>query len=339
LNDFALFVGHVEEQLGLVNGARIVFQAAHDRRINLDPVVFIPASLEHRRHGVQLADAFVFKRAGAGHKGDDCVDGRGLKTCPVCKVTTFVLAAIPEQEAHAFNAELVQFVDGSQNCQAAFFVCFAPKPDGLKNAVQDLPVVDPDDILTALNSEGFHRVRHHHAHLCVRLDAGRADRVGVELHELAEPAGSRLFVPEHPAGTIGPVGKLDVVDVFRDMSGERSGQIIAQAHPLLVFILNREDPCVRAIGIGQEFAEAVGIFEGRGLNRIEAVMLVDRTDLGEHFIRCTDVPGRAVGKAPRQAGLQFVRFFGHEVVRSRRVPCRWPSNASGDRSSFQLRLS
>jgi hypothetical protein len=71
---------------------------------------------------------------------------------------------------------------------------------------------------------------------------GRADRVGVELHELAEPARPRLFVAEHPARPIGAVGQLDVVDVFGDMTGQRRGQVIAQAHPLLVIVLHENTP-------------------------------------------------------------------------------------------------
>ena len=110
-------------------------------------------------------------------------------------------------------------------------------------------------------------------------DARRADGVGVELHELAEAAGAGLFVAEDIAGAIGAVGQLDLVEILGDMAGERRGQVVAQAHPLLVVVLQREHALVRPVGIGQELAERIGIFEQRRLDRIEAVALVDFADL------------------------------------------------------------
>jgi hypothetical protein len=103
------------------------------------------------------------------------------------------------------------------------------------------------------------------------------------------------------------------------MAGERRGQIIPQAHPLLVIILHGEHTGVRTVGIRQEFAKAVGVFEGRCFNRVKSVAFVHLTDLGQHLVCGTDIGGRAVNEATRQTRLQFVWFFSHEIFVSWRV--------------------
>ena len=89
----------------------------------------------------------------------------------------------------------------------------------------------------------------------------RADRVGVELHELAEAAGARLLVAEHPAGAIAAIGLRQRVEILGDVAGERRGQVVAQRQPLLVVVLEREHALVRPVLVGQEFAERVGVFD------------------------------------------------------------------------------
>ena len=92
------------------------------------------------------------------------------------------------------------------------------------------------------------------------------------------------------------------------MAGERRGQVVAQAHPLLVVVLQREHALVGPVAVGQELAERIGIFEHRRFDRIEAVEFVDRTDLRHHRLGRADVVGRAVDEAARQARLEFLRF-------------------------------
>ena len=115
------------------------------------------------------------------------------------------LAAVPaagaKQQLHAFRPELVELVDRPQNGQPAAGILVAAKADRLQHAVQHLAVVDADDVVAARDAERFHHVGHHHRHFGVGGDARRADRVGVELHELAEAARARLLVAEHPAGS------------------------------------------------------------------------------------------------------------------------------------------
>ena len=51
--------------------------------------------------------------------------------------------------------------------------------------------------------------------------------------------------------------------------------VIAQGQPLAVIILKRENTFIGAFFVGQEFAERVGIFEGRGLQRLETPIIID----------------------------------------------------------------
>ena len=83
---------------------------------------------------------------------------------------------------------------------------------------------------------------------------------------------------------------------------------------MLVVVLEREHALVRAILVGQEFAERVGIFERGRLHRLEAVALVDRADLLHHAPRGRNLGRAAVGEPARQPRLEpvgFVGFLGH----------------------------
>ena len=113
-------------------------------------------------------------------------------------------------------------------------------------------------------------VGRHHAHLGIGGDARRADRVGVELHELAEAARARLLVAKHPAGAIAAIGLRQALVILGDVARERRGQIVAQRQPLLVVVLEREHALVRPVLVGQELAERVGVFDERRLDRLEA---------------------------------------------------------------------
>ena len=100
------------------------------------------------------------------------------------EIARFVLASGAEQGAHAFGAEPVELIDGAQNDEAARRLVVACKPDRLHHAVENLAIVDLDEVVAARNSKLFQGVGGHHAHFGVGDDAGRADRIGVELHEL-----------------------------------------------------------------------------------------------------------------------------------------------------------
>lgn len=93
------------------------------------------------------------------------------------------------------------------------------------------------------------------------------------------------------------------------MAGKRCSEIVTQAHPLVVVILQRKYALVRTVAIRQEFAERIGIFKQRCFHRIEAVKLVDLADLVDHFIGGMDIGSRTVHEATRQAGFQFLRLL------------------------------
>ena len=141
-------------------------------------------------------------------------------------------------------------------------------------------------------------------------DSAGPDRVGVELHELAEAPGARLLVAEHPARTIGAIGFRQPVIVLGDMAGERGGQVIAQRQPLLVIVLEREHALIGPILIGQELAERVGIFDERRLHRLEAIKRVHLPNLGHHRFGGGDVDGVAVGEPARQHGADAAGYVG-----------------------------
>jgi len=104
-----------------------------------------------------------------------------------------------KQKPHAFQPQPVQLIYRPQHRQPAPRVLLAAETDRLHHAIENFPVVDLDDVIAALDSEFFQRVRRHHAHFGVRRDACRADRIGIELHELAEPPRPRLLVAKYVA--------------------------------------------------------------------------------------------------------------------------------------------
>ena len=230
----------------------------------------------------------------------------------------------PEQLAHAFDAEAVELVDGAQHGELLVLVDDA---DLLHDAVEHLAVVDADDVLAARDAELLQRVGGHHAHLRIGGDGSRADRVGVELHELAEAARSRLLVAEHPAGPVAAIGLGQALVVLRDVAGERRRQVVAQRQPLLVVVEEREHALVRPVLVGQELAERLGVFDQRGLDRLEAVALVDAADARHHALGGADVRRRAVDQPARQPGLRFLvvachcaRFLSHRRESGKVLP-------------------
>ena len=150
-----------------------------------------------------------------------------------------------------------------------------------------------------------------------------AHGIGVELHELAEAARSRLLVAKDQARAIAAEGPGQVLEIFRDIARKRRGQVVAQREPLLVIVLEGEHALVRAVLVGKELSERVGIFDGGRLERLEAIALIDLADAIEHAPRRGDVGWSAIREATRQTRLEligFVGFVGHycSTLNSRR---------------------
>ena len=73
--------------------------------------------------------------------------------------------------------------------------------------------------------------------------------------------------------------------------GQRRGEVVAQGHPLLVVVLEGEDALVGTVGVGQELAQGVGVFEGAGLQGLEAVGFID----GRHGLQNAALGADRVG--------------------------------------------
>lgn len=328
---FALFIGDIEGQLGLIDRAGIIFETANNRGVDLDTCRIVAGTGDQSADDVQLINAFLAFRGARYQFGEiigtcriilDADEKQHLfnlllaKTSALGEITGLILAAGAEQQLHAFRAELVELVDGAQHVEATAGILLAAETDGFHDAIEHLAIVDANDIVATRNTERFQRIGHHHAHFGIRLHAGSAHRIGIELHELPETAGAGLFIAEHITGAIGAVWQLDFIEVFRHMTGERRGEIVAQAHPLVVVILKRKHAFVRTVAVRQELAERIGIFELRRFDRIETVKLVYLADLVDHLVGGMDIGSRAVHEATRQAGFQFLRlfcFFAHDA--------------------------
>ena len=233
---------------------------------------------------------------------------------PLVKSPLSSLRPRPSKRAHAFGAKPVELVDRAQDGQPPSRVLLAAEPDRLHHAVEHLAVVDLDHVVAALDPERLQAIGGHHADLGIGGRRRRADRVGVELHELAEAARARLLVAKHPAGAIGAIGLRQPVVILGDIARERRGQVIAQRQPLLVVVLEREHALVRPVLVGQKLAERVGVFDERRLDRLEAVERVDLADLGDHRFSGGEIACVAVCKSARQRGAGARGNVGVSVI-------------------------
>ena len=135
---------------------------------------------------------------------------------------------------------------------------------------------------------------------------GAPDRVGVELHELAEAARARLLVAEHPAGAIAAVGLGQARRSSRRRSGRaaRSGRSAATATA-------RRRPGTRtrprSAGPGRAgTCPARRCIRRSGVStRLEAVELVDLADRREHPLGGGDIGGSR-GRRSRAAARALI---------------------------------
>jgi hypothetical protein len=72
---------------------------------------------------------------------------------------------------------------------------------------------------------------------------------------------------------------------------------------LFVIVLQGEDALVGTVGVGQELAERIGIFEGAGVEGLEPVAFIDGGDLGQDLALGGQVASAAVVETARSAGL------------------------------------
>jgi hypothetical protein len=144
--------------------------------------------------------------------------------------------------------------------------------------------------------------------LRIGRDARSADGIRVELHELPEPSRTGFLVAEDPARAIAAVGLRQGVEILSHVAGERSGEVVAQAQPLLVVVLEREYALVGAVLVRQELAERVGIFDEGSLDGLESVELIGIADRREHALGGGDLRRPTIDEAARHTGFQLVGF-------------------------------
>ena len=218
----------------------------------------------------------------AGRKRNDVVLVSS-KSRALGEIAAFILAAFAEQVLHACNRRARSSLSIARSTVSRCPHFRRRQVRSLQHPIEHLAVVHLHHIGAAGNAERFHRVRRHHAHLGIGRRRRAAHRVGIELHELAEAAGTGLLVAVDVADAIAAIGLWQRVEILGDIARQRRGQVVAQRNPLLVVVLEREHALVRPVLVGQEFAERVGVFHRRRFHRLEAVALVDVADFLDHL--------------------------------------------------------
>ena len=204
-------------QLCLEHGTGVVLEPAHDGGIDHDTVGGETAGRQEIVHGGDLADALLADRgpfdqglqvgeglvavaAGGFDEADNRLDLLRRELGPLGVVAGLILAALTEKQTHAFDPEPIELVDGTQHGEV-FRLVVRGDSRALQHAIENLAAADLHHIVAARNAEGLERVGGEHAQLGIGGDRGGADRVGVELHELAEAArvpASRCATPAPP---------------------------------------------------------------------------------------------------------------------------------------------
>ena len=103
-----------------------------------------------------------------------------------------------------------------------------------------------------------------------------------------------------------------MLEIGRDMTGQRRSQVIAQRQPLAVIILERKDAFIGPVHIRQELAQRIGIFKSRCFQRREAIAFIDPPHRFQHGALSSDFRRAAVAKTTGQPRFGSVLFgLGH----------------------------
>jgi hypothetical protein len=184
LHRLALLVGHVEQQFALVDRAGVVLEPADNGRVDLDLAFRVTRTTHKRLDQRQFFGAFVAVDLAGRNVSQNLLRLSRIQPGTLGKVAGLILAAFTQQKRHAFGAELVELVDGAQHGELLTVIGHA---DGFHHAIQHLAVVHPDTYCRCSPALPWCRPSS-----CTSRhppDVGRAHRIGVELHELAEPPG------------------------------------------------------------------------------------------------------------------------------------------------------
>src|SRR5690606_10199673 len=99
----------------------------------------------------QISDRFFAIRTAGGSKSQHFVDCVIRKLSTLGEVTAFIQTAFAQQKTHTFKAKLVQLVYGAQNIEPLSSIGLVFKADRVQNPVQNLAVINPNDIVAALD--------------------------------------------------------------------------------------------------------------------------------------------------------------------------------------------
>ena len=212
----------------------------------------------------------------------------------------FVQATLGPQSLDALPAQPVKLVDGPQRRQTLHRIGHAPC---VKQAVKQLPVRDPQLRLTLRKSRRLQPLAGHGDDFGVGFGSVGADGVGVALDELAEPPRAGFFVSPHGSEGIAAIGLGQGLPGLGGEPGQGRGQVVAQRHPLIVIVGQGKDALVRTVGVGQELAQSVGIFECARLQRLEAPALIDLGHPLDQPALGDQVTAASVGEPTRIAGF------------------------------------
>src|SRR5258708_18741598 len=104
---------------------------------------------------------------------------------------------------------------------------------GLSKSFEHLPVIHLHHIAAAGNAQRFHCVRRHHAHLGVRGGRSTANRIRVELHELAKTPRAPLLVAIDVTRAVSTIRCWPMVKIFPDISRPRRRAVLPQPQSLV----------------------------------------------------------------------------------------------------------
>ena len=210
--------------------------------------------------------------------------------------------------AHGVGAQPVELVHRAQHRQ---LLTLGRHAGCRHQPVQELAAVDPHNGLARRQARGLQGLGGHGDDLGVGLRAGRAHRICVALDELAEPARAGLLVAPHRPERIAPERLGQGLPALGGEPGQRRGEVIAQRHPLLVVVLQGKDALVGTVGVRQELAQRIGIFQRASLQELEPIALIDLGNGHQNLPLGGQVAGAAVGEAARGAGLRSGAVGGH----------------------------
>src|SRR5437899_6587196 len=268
----------------------VIRQASGNAEIDDDAIVVVSGDIQVVRHLFENRDLLV----GAGYRAEGVVqslddfgpagrldsqklfDLTHLRRCEAKArdlVAGFVRVAGGQFQANLRNAVLFQFVDDAKYVHGAF------RCDGGvgQQQVQDAPAGKPN--LVPGNAQRFKAVANtaNDLRVChLRLDANRVD---VELHELAKTARPRLVRAPH--GPDGVSAKRSwQIPVLRDDASEGHGVIEPQAKLLFFRVLNNEDGFLDFFPAGT--GEHIKILDCRRGQRYESVEFVNTSNDIDH---------------------------------------------------------